>query len=267
MLGLVVLLALAPGAATAEAPPASATIDAVDFSWQDTTTGKSSTVIAPGGTVVFAYPSGAAAHNAVFTGAAPTSCTQTAGADSGAVPPLPATPTGPGWAGSCTFATEGTYAFVCGLHGFMKGSVVVAATLPSPGEGGGSGGGGGGGAGGGAGTSPAAAASGLVVARIQRGTAVRGSVFVAAGGSRLVVDVLARRSALGGDGAKLVGAARRLSKPVGAGKRTFTINLAGGAKRAIADAGRLPVTVKVKVVPASGAAFQATRAVVVRAAD
>ena len=260
-------LVLVPPAALAEAPPLTGTINAVDTAWKDPATGKSSVVIAPGGTVDFSYPSGGTSHNVVFSGAAPTSCTQTAGANSGAVPPLPATPTSAGWAGNCKFDAEGTYAFVCGLHSFMKGSVVVSATLPPPDDGtgpGSGGGGGGGGAGGGAGTGQAAAASKLVVARVQRGGAVRGSVVVAGGGSRLTVELLARRAALGGGGKGLVGVGR-LSKAVGAGKRGFAVNLSGAAKRAVGDAERLALTVRVRVRPADGAAFAATRAVVVKA--
>lgn len=258
---------LAPAVAVAEAPPLAGTINAVDTAWKDPATGKSSVVIAPGGTVDFSYPSGGTSHNVVFSGASPTSCTQTAGANSGAVPPLPATPTAAGWAGSCKFDMEGTYAFVCGLHSFMKGNVVVSATLPPPGEGtvpGPGGGGGGGGAGGGAGTGPAAAASKLVVARAQRGGVVRGSVVVGASGSRLTVELLARRAGLGGKGKGLVGVGR-LSKAVGAGKRGFAVVLSGAAKRAVEETGRLALTVRVRVKPADGAAFAATRAVVVRA--
>ncbi len=209
----------------------------------------------------FSYPSGFSTHNVVFTGAAPASCTQTAGADSGAVPPLPATPTGQGWAGNCTFAAEGTFAFVCGFHATMRGSVVVSSTLP-PADGEGGAGGGGGAAGP---TGPGPAASKLTVARVQRGAAVRGSVLVAAAGSRLTVDLLARRSALGGAGGKLV-AVGRLSKTVGEGKRTFRVRLSGAGKRATGAAGRLALTVKVKVTPASGTPFQATKAVVVKPA-
>jgi len=262
-LGLAALLALVPGAATAEAPPATGTINAVDIAWKNPATGQNKVVIAPGGTVEFSYPSGGNQHNVVFTGPAPSSCEQTAGTNSGAVPPLPAKPTGPGWAGSCKFDAEATYTFVCGFHATMKGSVVVSATVPEePPAGGGGGGGSGGGGGGAAGTS-GPAASKLVVAGVQRGGAVRGSVVVGGAGSRLSVDLLARRSALGGTGAKLTPVGR-LTKAVGAGKRSFSVGLSGAARRAVAGAGRLAVTVKVKVVPASGAAFAVTKGVVVK---
>jgi plastocyanin len=264
---VVAAVALVPAAAIAEAPPLIGAIKAVDFDWTNPAGGGNEVVIAPGGTVEFSYPSGGNAHNVVFEGAAPTSCTQTAGPGSGGVPPLPGVPTAAGWAGDCKFDVEGTFEFVCGLHSFMHGSVVVSATVPPPkppgggGGGGGAGGGGGSGGGGAAGTGPAA--SKLVLSGVQRGGVVRGSVLVGDAGSRLLVELSARRAALGGKGAGLVGVGR-LAKAVGAGKRTFAVNLSGAAKRAIAADGRLAVTVKVKVTPAAGAAFKATRPVTVK---
>lgn len=253
---------LVPAVAVAEAPPLTGTINAVDIAWENPANGQNKVTIAPGGTVNFSYPSGGTIHNVVFSGASPTSCTQTAGPNSGPVPPLPANPSGPGWAGNCKFDAEGTFAFVCGFHAGMKGSVVVSATIPAEPP---SGGGGGGGSGGGAAETGGPAASKLVVAAVQRGGAVRGSVVVAGAGSRLGVDLMARRSGLGGSGAKLVSVGR-VSKAVGAGKRAFSVGLSGAAKRAVAEAGRLAVTVKLKVTPASGAAFTATKAVTVKPA-
>jgi plastocyanin len=258
--GIAVVAVLVPAVAVAEAPPSTGTINAVDIAWENPATGQSKVVIAPGGTVNFSYPSGGTIHNVVFNGASPTSCTQTAGPNSGPAPPLPATPSGPGWAGTCNFDAEGTFAFVCGFHAGMNGSVVVSSTIPAEPPSGG-----GGGSGGGAADTGGPAASKLVVAAVQRGGAVRGSVVVAGAGSRLGVDLLARRSALGGSGAKLVSVGR-ISKAVGAGKRVFSVALSGAAKRTVADAGRFAVTVKVKVTPARGAAFAATKAVVVKPA-
>ena len=51
-----------------------------------------SVTVGPGGSVTFSYPTGASAHNVVFDAHQPASCTQTAGSDFGAVPPLPAFP-------------------------------------------------------------------------------------------------------------------------------------------------------------------------------
>lgn len=258
--GIAVVAVLAPAVAVAEAPPLTGTINAVDIAWENPATGQGKVTIAPGGTVDFSYPSGGTIHNVAFSGASPTSCTQTAGPSSGAVPPLPATPSGPGWAGSCKFDAEGTFAFVCGFHAGMNGSVVVSSTIPAEPPSGG-----GGGSGGGAADTGGPAAGKLVVAAVQRGGAVRGSVIVAGAGSRLRVDLMARRSALGGSGAKLVSVGRA-SKAVGAGKRAFSVGLSGAAKRAVASAARLAVTVKVKVKPPSGAAFLATRSVLAKPA-
>ena len=81
--------------------------------------------IAPGGTVSFAYPTGAESHNVVFNAAQPSSCVQTAGTVIPPVPPLPQFALGPGWAGECTFSTPGEYTFVCGVHPAMTGKVIV----------------------------------------------------------------------------------------------------------------------------------------------
>ncbi len=272
LLGVAAVLVLAPASAVAEAPPLSGTINAVDLAFVNPATGQNKVVIAPGGTVDFAYPSGGTTHNVAFTGAAPSACTQTAGTDSGAVPPLPAVPTAAGWAGNCRFDAEGTFGFVCQLHGSMHGSVVVSATVPpaetggSGGSGGGSGGGaqgGGGGAGGAGAGSDGPAAGQLRVVRSQTGMVVRGSVLVARAGSRLRVELLARRSALGGRGAKQVGVGHA-AKAVGPGRRSFAVKLTATAAAAIAGGGSLPLTVSVTVDPASGPTFSATRPVTLR---
>jgi plastocyanin len=73
--------------------------------------------IAVGGTVDFSYPSGGTMHNVDFgDGPQPTSCTLD-GSDQ--APPIPTVPTAPGWSGSCTFNTAGTYTFHCDKHAFM----------------------------------------------------------------------------------------------------------------------------------------------------
>jgi plastocyanin len=259
LFGVAAALVLAPASAVAEAPPLTGTINAVDFAFENPATGQSKVVIAPGGTVQFAYPSGASAHNVNFAGATPSACTQTAGSNSGGVPPLPAVPTAAGWAGSCSFASEGTYAFACQLHPEMKGSVVVAATAPpaeAPGGGGGGSAGGpqGGGSAGAGGGGDGPAASGLQVPRKQPGPSVRGSIRVARDGSQLRVALFARRSALGGKGAKEVKVGH-LAKPVAAGRRPFAVKLSAPAVAALAGGGSLPVKVRVTVDPASGTNF------------
>src|SRR4051812_5679121 len=90
--------------------------------------------VTTGGTVTFSYPSGANYHNVkVATGSAqvPTNCNQTAGQaplDQDGKLPMPAIVTGlpgPGWVGTCTFPTAGTYSLVCELHSLMTATVIV----------------------------------------------------------------------------------------------------------------------------------------------
>jgi plastocyanin len=127
-------IGVAAAATPADALPATASFTATDFAWNVSGSTSTTANIATGGTVTFGYPSGGSMHNVDFrTGPQPTSCTQTAGASGGAVPPLPAAPTAPGWSGTCTFATAGTYTFQCDLHSFMTATVVVGnAAPPSP---------------------------------------------------------------------------------------------------------------------------------------
>jgi hypothetical protein len=68
--------------------------------------GESLVTINAGETVTFSYPEGASSHNVDFLTIAPTTWAQTAGAVAGAVPPLPAFPSPPGWAGVCRFDTR-----------------------------------------------------------------------------------------------------------------------------------------------------------------
>jgi hypothetical protein len=122
-------IAVIPGLADGGVPPSSASFTASDFQWRLTDGSGTEATIAPGGTVTFSYPAGSSTHNADFgSGVQPTSCTQTAGGSSGSVPPLPHTPTEPGWSGSCTFDTEGTYTFHCDHHPSMIGVIHVQAT-------------------------------------------------------------------------------------------------------------------------------------------
>jgi plastocyanin len=106
-----------------------ASIEAHDNFWQDasgTNASDNSVTIAPGESVKFSYPSGGSSHNLKFTAAAQPACTQTDKAIPGyAVPPMPAFPLPPGWAGSCRFDTAGAYSFVCTVHPEMTGTVLV----------------------------------------------------------------------------------------------------------------------------------------------
>jgi plastocyanin len=109
-------------ASAAPTPPTTGSFTVSDFAF---TAGDGSTTvnIATGGTVNFSYPTGGNEHNVDFgTGPQPTSCTIN-GADQ--APPIPAAPTAPGWSGSCTFNTPGTYTFHCDRHSFMTGTIVV----------------------------------------------------------------------------------------------------------------------------------------------
>src|SRR5690349_5880915 len=121
------------------APPLTASVITYDFGFRDSTKQESdptatTVTVAPGGVVTFSYPTGGNSHNVVFgdgdtdtPGAQPSSCTQTAGAVILAAPPLPSFPLPPGWSGTCTFNTAGTFPFYCKAHLAMKGTVVVQA--------------------------------------------------------------------------------------------------------------------------------------------
>ncbi len=127
------------GAHLKAAPPLTASVITYDFGFRDATKTESdptatTVTIAPGGTVSFSYPEGSSSHNVVFgngdtgtPGAQPTSCVQTAGVAITAAPPLPGFAEPPGWAGSCTFNTAGTYTFFCQVHQSMQGTVIVQA--------------------------------------------------------------------------------------------------------------------------------------------
>src|SRR4051794_334956 len=126
----------AQGDAESSDPPQSGAVVAVDnFFHEDGSADSDNTVdIAAGGHVTFAYPTGGSSHNVVFNSLQPSSCAQTAGVVIfPTAPPLPQNALPAGWAGSCDFATPGTYTFVCGVHPAMTGKVVVAgAGTPTP---------------------------------------------------------------------------------------------------------------------------------------
>ena len=120
-------IAVVPSIATGD-PSSTGSFTGIDDAWQANGGPGNSATIAQGGTVTFSYPSGFSEHNADFGGGSqPTSCTQAAGPNSGSVPPLPHQQTGPGWSGTCTFNTPGTYTFHCDLHAFMTGTITVEA--------------------------------------------------------------------------------------------------------------------------------------------
>lgn len=243
-----------------------ASIVASDFAFKTSAGGAPSVTVGPGSPVAFSYPAGDSAHNVVFTGPQPSSCTL-AGSGPGSAP-LPAQPTARGWQGECTFAAEATYTFVCGLHGTMSGTVQVSggggAPPPPPGP---------------PGPPPppgaapppppagsaVAAASSVRITAVQRGTTIRGSVRVRHAGSRLLVRALARRRALsGGRSTRQVEVGRGLRRSVGAGRVAFGVRLNAAARRVLRRDRRLAISLRLTVTPPTGSSYSATRAVVVR---
>jgi hypothetical protein len=210
-------------------------------------TTSSTATIAPGGTVTFSYPTGTSSHNVVFTGSQPTSCTQTATAPGykiGPAPPLPAVAEPPGWSGTCTFNTAGTYPFDSASDGpAMSGTVIVGNTSTvtqttttttqptTPGGGG---------------TSthnpvthfPAAGRS-LRAPSPQRGTSVRGQVHVTTPRSRIVADLDYGHPALRVGRTTLTGVAD--------GTRHFTIGLYLRGRRLLAAHHSLTLTLRVQL--------------------
>jgi len=300
--GVVTAVAL-PAMAPGDAPPSSASFTAQDFAWDVTGGTAHSATIAEGGTVDFSYPSGGSSHNADFSGGlAPAACTQTAGADSGPVPPLPAFPTGRGWSGSCRFDVPGTYRFHCDLHAFMTGTVVVVdpnappppttttpptrpppttttrpgtppptttapggTTPPPSGGGSGSTGGNAGSTGGGASSGPLR----VSVVRRQRGVVVHGTVTTPAARWRVVVTALASNRALARHRPRVardVRVASQRGRSDASGREPFALRLSSSARAALHRRGRLAVKLRIAVTPPDGgAATRATVAVVLRA--
>jgi plastocyanin len=271
----VALPALAPG----DAPPTSASFTAVDFSW-DAGAGGHTVTIAVGGTVTFGYPSGSYAHNADFSTLAPTSCTQSAGADSGPVPPLPAFPTGAAWSGSCRFNAPGTYAFHCDQHPtLMQGTVEVVdpnapspptttgvtTTVPPPGQTNPPPGATTGSPGSGGGTAGRLRAS---FAHRQRGTLLRGTVTTPTGRSRVVVTAFVSNRALAVHRPRQVRAVRvgsQRKRSDAGGSASFELALGRAARAALQRRGRLAVELRIVVTAPSGRRATATATVTLRA--
>jgi plastocyanin len=228
-----------PGLAAGASPPSSASFTAVDpYSWQ-AGNGTNTVTIAQGGTVSFSYPSGSNTHNADFyTAFKPTSCAETNPNPNDAVPPLPSAPSGPGWTGTCTFNTPGTYTFYCDHHLFlMTGTIVVQAPggtttgttstttgsttttttpptttgttqAPAP---------------------PSPAAASIAVVRRQRGRRITGSVEIPRtyAGASLEVVVFASVKSLGRHGRGRVRLGRLLRTPLAPGTDRFAVKLRG----------------------------------------
>jgi plastocyanin len=276
---LAVAFAVAAVAPVDAAAPQTANITAVDFDWQVAGGTGTTATIAVGGTVAFSYPSGMSAHNVDFAGgSSPTSCTQTAGTNSGAVPPLPAVPAVPGWSGTCRFDTPGTYTFVCDQHSSMTGAVVVEATPTTPGTtttgttttGT-------------TGTGPAAttpgeptAASGVAASRLaprvtvahrQRGAVLRGAVTTPAGRSQIVITAFISNRALAERRPKHVRRVRvgsQSRRSTGTGKTSFAVALNAAARRALHRRHHLDVALRIVVTPPGARAVTTNVAVVLR---
>jgi plastocyanin len=253
--------ALLAGGQAQSQTPATAEIVAEDFAFRTATGGDSAVTIAAGGSVRFFHLAGSFAHNVRFTGAQPAACVQSEGTSGQPIPPLPNPASSGAWAGSCTFAAEGSYSFVCTIHPAMTGSVTVVPAPPPPPP---------------PGAAPPPppppppaterAASALRVAATQRGTVVRGSVRVDRAGSRLLARAFARRGALtGGRSTTPVRVARQVRSSVGPGRVAFSLRLDAAARRALRRSGRLAITLRLTVTPPAGSSYTATRAVILRA--
>jgi plastocyanin len=138
----VIALVGAPALAAGGDPPSTAAIVAYDEAggqrFQDASQASPTdhTVeITSGGTVTFSFPAGngTSVHNVDFKAAPkPTSCVQTKPVSGQAqAPPVPSFVQPAGWEGNCTFNAPGTYAFVCGVHADMTGTVIVTAPTPT----------------------------------------------------------------------------------------------------------------------------------------
>jgi len=217
--------------------------------------------IAAGGTVNFSYPSGMTDHNIVFDSAQPNSCTANT---PGSVPPVPPDPTGPGWSGTCTFNTAGSYAFHCKMHAYsMTGTVLVeaASSTTTPG--------------GTTATTPTSTSGNstslprptVTVARRQKGVVVRGSVTTPAGPSQVVVTALVSNRDLSTHRPKRAKQARvgsQTKRSTGTGKTSFAVKLNATARRALHRRHRLAVNLRIVVTPQGGPAAAKTVAVALR---
>jgi plastocyanin len=227
-------VAIVVASAGADAPT-SASITAKDPYNFDNGSGGNSVTIATDGTVNFSYPTGASSHSVVFSTAQPTSCTN-----------MPSSPSPPGWSGSCTFDSYGTYSFHCGLHSFMTGTVEVPdPNAPSPG--------------GGELASPV-----VKVANRQRGVVVRGSVTTPAGPSDIAVTALVAKSALSASRVRRVRVGSVSKRSTGSGKTSFGLRINRAARRALHRRHRLAVSLRIVITPDAGTAVRKTMPVVLR---
>lgn len=219
--------------------PTTGSITAKDPYSFDNGSGGSSVNIALGGSVTFAYPSGASYHSVVFDTAQP-SCTD-----------LPSTPSAPGWSGSCTFDSAGTYAFHCGLHSFMTGKVeVVDPNAPSTDTGPGP-------------TFGYMTPPVAKVARRQTGPVVRGKVTTPSGPARIAVTAFAARRAVATRTRRVkIGSVTTRSN--GTGPTAFSLKVNRTARRALHRRRRLTVSLRIGITPDAGTATRMSATVVLR---
>ena len=260
VLAAVLAVLLLPATAAAQAlPPTIANVFATDFAFTTDGGAPPDVTIAAGGHVNFTYFMGVSRHNVVFPGARPTVCGVSEGPP-GTTMALPTAPSPALWEGGCDFDVAGTYAFVCGLHPQMTGSVTAVQTAASPPP------------------PPAdvefsvgpdgdAAAGDLKVAVRQRGYGVRGSVLVARGSARLLARVLARRSALYARSRSTlpVQIGRHVRSTGGGVRIAFTAPLNRPGRAALRRKGHLLITLRLTITPAEGDPYTARRSVILRA--
>jgi plastocyanin len=274
-------VAVLPGLAAATNP----TVTATDFKYTPT-----QVAVTPGGSVDFA--NGGGNHDVHFTGSMlPSSCTTMSPNQIG---PSAANPTATvagstnSWMGTCMFSQSGTYSFECSVHHFTgtvyvnnSGTVPTTTTTPTttpttptttttgttpttttPGYTTPTGGGGTTPTGTGPGPSGggSAAARSLQLPAGQRGTAVKGAVTIASGGSDFEADLLGNTSQL----ARSVLVGKTAKHGVRAGKLSFKVSLDKRGRAALKRHGRLSLKLVVKVNGASGEPTSLSRPITLR---
>ena len=233
--------------------------------------------ITPGGGVDFANVGGGD-HDVDFTGSLPSSCSGNQVGPSTAAPSSAPSASTSNWTGTCTFNQPGTYSFMCDIHHFT-GTVYVnsAGTIPgtttttttpttttttyttptttgttptgttptgtTPGS-----------------TGPGAAASSLRLSAVQRGTAAKGAVTIASGGSDFEADLLGNTSQL----ARSVLVGKIAKHGVGAGKLSFKVTLNKRGRAALKRHRRLALKLVVRVSGPNGAQTSLSRSVTLR---
>jgi plastocyanin len=230
-------LVLLPAAASSAEP----TIEAAGggpYYWSP-----SSAQTAPGGTVTFKNPSSSVLHGVTWSSGPETpNCSN-----------VPINNFKTSWTGTCSFAHAGTYSFYCPVHPTeMKGTITASTNPPPP-----------------PGSQPnGPVLQALNIAKVQRGSFVKGSIDVsqAGAGGRLQVDLFTTRAKLfgpGHPGKMRIG--RLIRSSLAEGHVSFTVSLKGVARRTLRRDEHLSLQVKVTVTPPEGDALRRTRAVILHA--